>query len=227
MGPLDTPNLGLPDTSHRICGRLLQQFVKNFLPYFKPKKTNTLFFHPQESNSTYYSFVLGASAPDAIKHLTSKFHTFRFATFQYQFALTQSQSQTFSPLAFSLGYGAHLAQDFVGHYPTGYLTPEYDHPIEIAADTYNYFAHFKPLGYNSFPFQKFNAEAVDFVLRANEFYSRQNGTDFPVPFNRSTIQKSISDFESLISIEAAAVRFNIFYKEESMDHFVTLLTQLL
>jgi hypothetical protein len=82
------------------------------------------------SNSTWRSYVLGASAPDAFKKLSPTMHSLKFALVQYKLALKQPKTADFDPVAYSLGYGSHLAEDYVGHYKNGYITPEYDHYIE-------------------------------------------------------------------------------------------------
>jgi hypothetical protein len=84
----------------------------------------------KSNNATWQSFILGAGAPDAVKKLSYTMHSLKFAVIQHKFALTQPATPDFDPVAYSLGYGTHLAEDFVGHYKNGYLTPEYDHPIE-------------------------------------------------------------------------------------------------
>ena len=79
------------------------------------------------------SFVLGAAAPDAFKHTLPggvTLHTFEFAGSQLLFAQQYytGLSPDFDAVAYSRGFGAHLAADAVGHHSKGYLNREYDRP---------------------------------------------------------------------------------------------------
>jgi len=46
----------------------------------------------------------------------------------------------------------------VGHYNGGFLNPEYDHPLELAVDTYLY------KNTSDFVLQEFNDDGVNFVV---------------------------------------------------------------
>jgi len=171
------------------------------------------------------SYVLGGSSPDAVKKLSMRLHSFEFASYQYQYALALQKQQVkkhrlrgdnaerFDPIAFSLAYGNHLTQDVVGHWRTGYLTPEYDHPIEFAADTFQFFTLYKPDNFTLFPFIRFDADAIDFITRANEYFANHTSTKFE-PFTRDQIQQSIASFEQMVMLETGVVVFNSLYKDQ-------------
>lgn len=164
------------------------------------------------------SYILGGSSPDAVKKLNMRLHSFEFAAMQYRLALEVRDKYVprFDPVSFALAYGTHLAQDSVGHYPTGYLTPEYDHAIELAADTWQYFTYYKPINYTSFPLLLFNDAAIDFITLANQYFANQSNMlhEKFVPFTKEQIMSSILQFESIISLEAAFIGSNFLYKEE-------------
>lgn len=176
------------------------------------------------------SFVLGGSSPDAVKQLSMRLHSFEFAAYQYEYALMKQRQQRqsvkknknknktvdksgFDPVAFSLAYGNHLAQDVVGHWKTGYLTPEYDHPIEFAADTFQFYTEYKPNNFTFFPLVRFDADAIDFLTEANEYFANKTSKPF-VPFTRDGIRASIQSFERMVMAEVAAAVLNIIYKDQ-------------
>lgn len=103
-----------------------------------------------ESNSTS-AFVMGNSSPDAVKGLG--LHSYEFAGALYLYALSLSEQTSrgeqltmgeypfdfpSAAVAFAAGFGSHMSEDTVGHHNDGYLTPAYDHPLELAVDTYEY-----------------------------------------------------------------------------------------
>ncbi len=166
-----------------------------------------------DASSSVYSFILGASAPDSVKALSMRLHDYEFATLMYQFAKQQQNTSSFDPVSFSLGYGFHLAQDFVGHFRTGYLNPKYDHEVEFAADTLLYQVYIRKLFPSSYPVALFNAEAKQFITEANEYFSAHSSTPF-TPFNSSAISDSIDKFETTAKTESNLVVWNKVYKAE-------------
>jgi hypothetical protein len=72
----------------------------------------------------------------------SGWHDITFAGYQYEYAVKtreQFSANGFDPVSYSLGFGSgHLCGDMVGHHSNGYLTPQWDHPLEVSVDTLTY-----------------------------------------------------------------------------------------
>lgn len=164
------------------------------------------------------SFVLGSAAPDAFKKLAPGervFHTLEFAGFQLRFALQQATGShpDFDAVAYSRGYGAHLAEDAVGHHPGGYLPPQYDHTLEIAVDTW-YFSTFPHRGYTQQQFGAFFPAVVDFVTRAVAAYAREVAVPGLSTLSPEAIQAAMRHFDTLTTQEGVVLALNALYKLE-------------
>jgi hypothetical protein len=136
-------------------------------------------------------------------------HSILFASCQFEFAQSQintsssssSSSSSFDILAFAAGYGAHLTEDDVGHYPSvGYLNPNYDHDLEIAVDAF-LVKSFNSNTSSSFDIVQFDSESMYFILLSTSAYPQlSNDTNF-VPLNQTTIQDSVNAFNTLTTEE--------------------------
>lgn len=182
-------------------------------------KANSCF--SDSADAATYSLILGGSGPDAIKNISARLHSLEFAGFAYQFSLnasawTPTPGALFDGASFALGLGYHLSEDYIGHYPSGYLTPSYDHPLEFAVDAWvqsTYFSSFSPLG---FPGRHFNDEAKRFVFEAQKGFGEWTARVTPaspyVAVDEATVADAISRFDGLVSLEgpAAAADFLLF-----------------
>jgi len=156
------------------------------------------------------SYMLGASSPDAFKSWRPDLHSFEFAAQLYHHASNASQTASFDPLAFALGFGSHLAQDYCGHFHGGYLNPAKDHEIEFAADTY------AVKNFNSFTGKQGEYDMQLFIPPARTYLLLAvrdilNQTD-PQPVN-----KMLDDFDTLMKANGAAVLLNFLYKQEMVQ----------
>ncbi|KAH3743479.1 hypothetical protein Pelo_15122 [Pelomyxa schiedti] len=155
--------------------------------------------------------VLGSSAPDAFKGLRSTMHGLVYAGYQLLCVLVNSSctSASFDTYNFSVGYGGHLCEDMVGHHSDGYLTPEYDHELEFAVDTY------LTKSTNGFDFrllQDYGDPVYTFVAAASEFYSNYD-TSF-IPLNYTQAKDSADEFDNQCRLESPAIVANVAYKSE-------------
>ena len=169
------------------------------------------FVSQEDCISSSGSFVLGAFSPDAFKKIRPGFHSLEFAEFQVEFAkenLVQFRNSTFSPIEFSLGYAAHLLQDFCGHHSNGFLNPEEDHPLELAVDAYLWKS--RPSG---FEIHKPDQLAVNFYSNVSLAYGKYVGNESEV---LSTVQVSQSwnSFEALMAAEVLAIGLDFTYKDD-------------
>ena len=110
--------------------------------------------------------MLGAFSPDAFKQAHRFIHSFEYAAAQFEFARHAPPSPTFNATAFSLGFVAHLLQDYVGHHANGFLNPAEDHPLEIAVDAYEYKNRVPGFGVHSA-----GAEAAAFIASSTAAYN--------------------------------------------------------
>eukprot|EP00708_Paratrimastix_pyriformis_P004290 GAFH01003145.1.p1 GENE.GAFH01003145.1~~GAFH01003145.1.p1 ORF type:complete len:271 (-),score=29.03 GAFH01003145.1:152-964(-) len=152
------------------------------------------------------SFILGASAPDAMKSWKPELHDWGFAARQYHYSLNVPATDAFDPTAFALGYGAHLAMDYAGHHQNGYLNPAKDHELEFAADSYcvkNYIPFTGTV--EAFYPALFSAEARQFWVPALQ---ELTGTTDPAP-----IQAALDNFDKTLVEEAIAASLNFLYKQ--------------
>lgn len=153
-----------------------------------------------------------------------RLHHFEFATTALTYARSgrfQSRDTKFDARAFALGYGYHLAQDFVGHYVRGYLTPEYNRLLQFAVDSGEFHTHFRKSFLTGFPFQKFNDEAVRFLHEANLYYEEWcRSTSGCAPysaFNETAVQEAANSLDNLIAVESRLVVLNLIWKQECKE----------
>ena len=167
------------------------------------------------------SFVLGSSAPDAFKlYLPGgrALHNLDFAAFQLRYAERDPAAATpsFDALAYSHGFGAHLAQDSVGHQREGYLPgnvgAKRDHLHEAAMDTF--LSDTLPGGYESQRFSAFGDGAIDFSTAAIRAYGKQKGNSHFAAVSREAVSKAMQSFDSLQSWERIASAVNLPYRRE-------------
>lgn len=193
--------------------------------------TTVACFAAQNASAFTYSLILGAAAPDYLKSLSVKLHSFEYAAIQYQLAEQQTRGRfmsavnqdKFDPLGFALGYGMHLAEDLVGHYKTGVLTPKYDHPIEFAIDTWAYATYMKHIQKfkTAYPLPVFNDIGLEFVYQAQQQFALWTRDNTPHnvfhAFNKTQVNDGVNDFEKKMLLEAAAVTLNFLWKEELVE----------
>lgn len=123
---------------------LLLLFLPSFLawgPFTHVEFGGDSPLRPPASQQQISSFFAGCVSPDALKSVNMSLHSLRTAALMIM-ATTRpslapfSSSVDFDPLHFALGFGCHVAADFVGHHQNGYLTPAHDHPLELQVDAY-------------------------------------------------------------------------------------------
>jgi len=136
------------------------------------------FVESEYSFATDYSFQLGTYSPDAFTSFTFAFHNLDYAASQLQYAiLYNSTDPDFDPIAWSLGFGAHLANDLVGFHPGGWLRSVSFSTVFLSVDTYNYLKT-PQLDYRYF------APAVDkvakFASAASQYYATMHPDFTPV-----------------------------------------------
>ena len=159
--------------------------------------THQYFASQDEAHGTSSPFRTGGSAPDAVKKLENSLHTFPFASTLYKTATTNGNMDD---IEFSLGYGCHLAHDFVGHHTKGFLNPQEDHPIELAADTYIHDTIDKS------SFGEITTAMVDLISKASAAAS----VDYPFikAVTSTQVQGSVGKFKTLTTAEAVALELN-------------------
>ena len=167
------------------------------------------------------SLVVGQSAPDAFKLNLEDgqlLHSFDYAAFQLRYAEThpEASSPKFDALAYSRGFGAHLAQDYVGHRPNGYLPgrvgPTKDHLHEFATDTF--LANSFPGGYRSQYFSDLGESAVQFSHASIQAYGKQIDQSSLAKATHQDVAKAMVRFDRLEMGEQAATRLNPLYEQE-------------
>ena len=161
------------------------------------------------------SFVVGQSAPDAFKLNLEDgrlLHRFDYATFQLRYAEShpEASSPKFDALAYSRGFGAHLAQDYVGHRPNGYLPDRVgatkDHLHEFATDTF--LANSLPGGYRSQYFSDLGDAAVQFSQASIRAYGQQIDQTGLANATHQDVAKAMVRFDRLEMGEQGATRLN-------------------
>lgn len=143
--------------------------------------------------------MIGSSAPDALKTLNGQFHTFSYAKFQLNYSVTH-RGGSFDSLAFSQGYGCHLAADAVGHHSGGYLSkPGADHDLSLAVDAYI----FQDMMHRSMPPLRFDDDSIQFSYAAATAYAK---TTHSVPeYTLETFRNAILKFDGELGVETAIV----------------------
>jgi len=92
---------------------------------------------PPASPEQLSSFFAGCVSPDALKSVNASLHSLRTAALMITTAPPPPlPSSNFDAHHFALGFGCHVAADFVGHHANGYLNPAHDHPLELQVDAY-------------------------------------------------------------------------------------------
>jgi hypothetical protein len=162
--------------------------------------------------------LLGAAAPDAFKKFLldgAALHTFEFAGHQLLFARHYYTGSTadFDAVAYSRGYGAHIAEDAVGHHHDGYLTRGYDHAIETAVDTW-YVSTFPNHGYTPQYFSGFSPAVANFVTQAMAYYARETSAAKLSNLPATAVQSAMRSFDALTSKERVVIDVNALYKLE-------------
>jgi hypothetical protein len=160
--------------------------------------------------------VLGGAAPDAFKKFLGggeALHSFEFAGYQLLFALqyVAAGAGDFDAVAYSRGFGAHIAADAVGHHHDGYITHQHDHALEAAVDTW-YVTTFPHHDYTYQPFRAFAPALLNFVSQAIATYARAVPNSRVSAFPLESLQSALQNFDTLTSAEWTLVKFNTFSK---------------
>lgn len=158
-------------------------------------------------DATYHTslpFITGGSSPDAVKKLENALHTFTFAAALYE---TATSSNTSSDIEFALGYGCHLAHDYVGHHAKGFLNPLEDHPLEFAVDTYVETLSNKP------SFNQLTSAMEALIAKTSR--SASSVYPFISKVSLTQVQSSVGAFKKLTTAEHLAIQVNkLFYKSQ-------------
>eukprot|EP01080_Neovahlkampfia_damariscottae_P009933 gene9933-2254_t len=183
--------------------------------FLKGLKLNATCF---PSDGPIYSFNLGGGAPDSVKYLEPKLHTFEFAKWQYLFALKNQKEfsvDNFNPIEFSLGFASHLSQDLIGHYKKSYLSKN-NRLIQFAVDSR--MVHRTEPSMKIFRAQKYTLTGKRFIHKANEFYELKKPSY--KSHNFTAISDTIASFERLISTELPLAKLNFLYfsQQKFLDH---------
>eukprot|EP00040_Diaphanoeca_grandis_P023150 m.125501 g.125501 ORF g.125501 m.125501 type:complete len:312 (+) comp29132_c0_seq2:234-1169(+) len=165
------------------------------------------------------SFILGCSSPDAFNQNpavppppgwkgNSPMHSFEFSGYQMLYALDPSASRDynpdFCPISFALGYGSHMAMDYVAHDRRGFISvggPEYE--LELAVDTLMYF--------NESRFVYFPEDAASFISNATKYWHDHGGR---VQYNTSSISMAASLFDVALHTELGVLAVNHGYQKQ-------------
>ena len=167
------------------------------------------------------SLVLGSSAPDAFKLYLDgdhRLHGFDYANFQLRYALEHPAptSGEFDALAYSRGFGSHLAQDEVGYQAEGDLPPgvgaTWDHLHETVTDMF--LAEALSGSYSAQHFSSFGDPAVTFSTAAIQANGRERGDEELAKANQDSVAEAMRRFESLESWEQRVGAFDFFYLRE-------------
>jgi len=167
------------------------------------------------------SLVLGSSAPDAFKLFLpggNPLHSSDFAAFQLRFAERDPAGTTpsFDAIAYSHGFGAHIAQDSVGHRKDGYLpgnvSAHNDHLREAVADTFT--AETFPGGYESQRFSAFGDGTISFCTAVIQAYGKQKGNEKLANVSHQAVAEAMRSFDSLEFWEQIAIAANVLYRSE-------------
>lgn len=172
-----------------------------------------------ESNVTS-AFVMGNSSPDAVKGLGLHSYEFAGALFLYALSLTEETARGYTrvpneypfefpsaAVAFAAGFGSHMSEDTVGHHNDGYLTPAYDHPLELAVDTYEY-KNFS----GRYQFQDLADSDWAMQLIADASASQYANGTATVTF--SQVEDEATDFKQTTDFEGLVIPFNVVYEDE-------------
>jgi hypothetical protein len=161
-----------------------------------------------------YSMTLGNGAPDSVKYLEPKFHSFEFAAWQYQFAKSYPPTAQFKPIDFAIGFGYHLSQDVVGHHKNSYLSPQHNRWMQFAVDSRKVQTS-KP-DRNIFQWRRYNDDAIKFLYDSNVFYANKNPSYKPHPIEK--LAETVKAFDTVIGAEVELARFNTGYKNQQMEY---------
>ena len=167
------------------------------------------------------SLVLGSSAPDAFKLYLEgghRIHGFDYAGFQLRYAMEHTGPATpgFDALAYSRGFGSHLAEDEVGHHDDGYLPggvgATWDHLHEAVTDMFleRTFSGRYAVQY----FSSFGEPVVDFSTAVIRAYGRERGDDTLAQASRDSVAEAMRRFDSLEAWEQRVGAFDFFYRRE-------------
>eukprot|EP00771_Trimastix_marina_P000497 gnl/Trimastix_PCT/1516.p1 GENE.gnl/Trimastix_PCT/1516~~gnl/Trimastix_PCT/1516.p1 ORF type:complete len:287 (+),score=67.60 gnl/Trimastix_PCT/1516:39-863(+) len=160
------------------------------------------------------SFILGSSAPDALKFINPYYHSFDFADKLFNLARTSSSpSRDFDYLAFAQGYGAHLSEDYAGHHRNSILFPKYNHELEFAVDT---------LLWQRDAGMKFPTQYFDEQPESMRWLSEVVLQQILPPRNHTApspheVREGLHDFDGLVRTEKAAIVLNVFAKGELVE----------
>lgn len=160
-----------------------------------------------------YSVVLGNGAPDSVKYLEPKLHTFEFAAWQFQFAKDYPRSGDFNAIDFSIGFGYHLAQDVVGHHKSSYLSGN-NRWMQFAVDSRKVLTSVPD--HKVFKWQRYNDMATKFIHAAQVFYSTKNPEYKPHPLDK--IAETVKSFDTVIATEVEIARFNTGYRRQQSEY---------
>ncbi|KAH3756423.1 hypothetical protein Pelo_11765 [Pelomyxa schiedti] len=120
-----------------------------------------------------YSFQLGTYSPDAFTSFSFAWHNLEYAGYQLKFAteVYNSTDPDFDPITWSMGYGAHLANDVVGFHPGGWLRDSNFNNIFVSTDTYQYI-NTPQLEYRYY--SPYVTQIADFFSKSTEWYAQSH-----------------------------------------------------
>ncbi|KAH3744329.1 hypothetical protein Pelo_14263 [Pelomyxa schiedti] len=155
-----------------------------------------------------YPFQLGSYAPDALTTYSYTWHSLEYAGYQLLFAASvyNSTDIDFDPIAYSMGYGTHLANDYVGFHDGGWLLASFS-DVFLSVDTYEYL-NTPQLEYRYYA--PYVDQIADFVSKSTEYYAQSHpGT---VPLSASEVRMACNLYDKYSKIFLANVTANTDYQ---------------
>jgi hypothetical protein len=165
------------------------------------------------------SLLRGSVAPDALKLYLpggARLHRWDFAGYLRRYARERYRDRAadLDAVAFADGFGAHLAEDAVGHQnPDGYLTPRWNRQLEVAVDTWVV----RTWGGEGFAYQAFAPVArhvAALLADAIADWPRTTHNKISPPPNRAAIQAALLQFDALATGEVGLLTLNAGYETQ-------------
>jgi hypothetical protein len=165
------------------------------------------------------SLLRGSVAPDALKLYLpggARLHRWDFAGHLHRFARERFRdgAADLDAVAFADGFGAHLAEDAVGHRnPDGYLTPRWNRQLEAAVDTWIV----RTWGGQGFDYQSYapvKRQVATLLADAIADWQRTTGNAIRPPVTRAALEAALDQFDALAVGEVGLLTLNAAYRTQ-------------